>query len=375
MRYAMTMLNGMKSPEDIIFGIAGTTTTGFWDWAGLCGIALSVSAVLLAFIYVWATLFRNIQLISYVKQELYELAISGILVVLLFSAVGAMGNITLGTFLPDDMIPRGVSADANIYNASAMYYEQVDKDMSGWLELNYILNIYVDQTASVTPYARPLGVGLVASPMTGFAAPLKQLFYNMSVALSMAFIINQAQLVIYIFSLNAFLNFYLPLGMFLRCFMPTRALGGTLIGVAVSFLFVFPVLSVAAYGMFYGAGGGPLVTFNTMIASYFGDVRSDIYATFDNFFSKNYASATTDSEGNSIDLVSGALGGIGIIFQSVIGGSFITLMMFPISIISWAFALGFIIPAFNALIFTQAAKQLSKTFGEEVDISSLTRMI
>ena len=365
------MPNGMLTPDEIILnGAAG----GLWDWAGLCGIALSVSAVLLAFIYVWATLFRNIQLISYVKQELYELVVSGILVLLLFSAVGAMGNITLGTFLPDDMIPVGVSPDTNVYNASARYYQQVDKDMSGWLELNYILNIYVDQTASVTPYARPLGVGLVASPMTGFAAPLKQLFYNMSVALSMAFIINQAQLVIYLFSLGAFLKFYLPLGMFLRCFMPTRALGGTLIGVAVSFLFVFPVLSVVSYGMFYGQGGGPLVTFNSMIVSYFGDRTSDIYVTFDNFFGKNYASST-DDQGNAIDLVSGALGGIGLIFQSVIGGSFITLMMFPVSIISWAFALGFIVPAFNVLIFTQAAKQLSKTFGEEVDISSLTRMI
>ena len=371
------MANGMLSPDEIIQGVSGNPLgwDGLWGWAGLCGAALSVSAVLLGFIYMWASLFRNSQLTAYVKQELYELAISGVLIVLLFAAVGAMSNITMGQILPGFLMPAGVSPDTTIYDGAAKYYQQVDKDMSGWLELNYILNIYVDQVASVTPYARPLGVGLVASPMAGFAAPLKQLFYNMSVALSMAFIINQAQLVVYIFSLHAFFKFYLPLGMFLRCFTPTRALGGTLIGVAVSFLFVFPALSVISYGMFYSQAGGPLVSFNTMIGSYLGDTGTVLYQSFDNFFGNNYSTAPTDENGDVIDLVGGGIGGIGFIFKNLIGGSFLVLMMFPISIVSWAFALGFIMPAFNALIFTQAAKNLSKTFVEEVDISSLTRMI
>jgi hypothetical protein len=43
--------------------------------------------------------------------------------------------------------------------------------------------------------------------------------------------------------------------------------------------------------------------------------------------------------------------------------------------VSYAFAIGFIVPAFNIIIFTQAAKGLSQSFGDEVDISSLTRMI
>src|SRR5512143_995172 len=142
--------------------------------------------------------------------------------------------------------------------------------MSGWLQMNYVLNIYVDQMASVTPYARPLGVGLVASPLAGLASPIKQLLYNMSVALSIAFIINHAQLVVYIFSLQAFLKYYLPAGIFLRSFTPTRRLGGTLIGVALAFLFVFPALSSITYTMFYNrcdpaSGGGPLVPFRSML--------------------------------------------------------------------------------------------------------------
>jgi hypothetical protein len=50
-------------------------------------------------------------------------------------------------------------------------------------------------------------------------------------------------------------------------------------------------------------------------------------------------------------------------------------MVFPISVVGKAFMVGYLMPAFNILIFTQAALSLSKSFGEEVDISSLTRMI
>jgi len=57
-----------------------------------------------------------------------------------------------------------VEGTTGIYDAAATYYERVDSDMSGWLGMNYILNMYIDQVASVTPYARPLGVGMVGLP-------------------------------------------------------------------------------------------------------------------------------------------------------------------------------------------------------------------
>ena len=50
-------------------------------------------------------------------------------------------------------------------------------------------------------------------------------------------------------------------------------------------------------------------------------------------------------------------------------------MVPAVATVSWAFTIGFIVPAVNLMIFTMAAKGLSKSFGDEVDISSLTRMI
>jgi hypothetical protein len=271
------------------------------------------------------------------------------------------------------MYPSGTVASTTIYEASGMYFERLDRDMSGWLQMNYFINVYVDQVASVTPYARPLGVGLVASPMAGLASPLKQLLYNMSVALSVAFIINFAQLAVYVFSLAAFLNYYLPVGIFLRCFTPTRRLGGTIIGVAVAFIFIYPVITTLTYAMFYNPESGPLVTFNEMFSHYMNDVfgRDDPDNPVVSLYDQNLSETGT----GLIDMMTGAFGAIGRMLSNIVGGFFLMLLLLPMATISMAFAIGFIMPTINIMIFTQAAKGLSKSFGEEVDISSLTRMI
>jgi hypothetical protein len=357
--------------------IGAGATGGLWSWAGLSGLALTTSVAILAFIYVWGSLFRNPQLHAYVKSELYEVFVSGVLIVLIFSVIGAISSLNVGSFLPIELLPDDVNPGDSIYSSTFKYYEKVDRDMAGWLELNYYFSVYVDQMASVTPYARPLGVGLVASPMAGLASPIKQLLYNLSVALSIAFIINYAQLIVYVFSLAAFLKYYLPAGFFLRCFTPTRRIGGTLIGVAVTFLFIFPALSTITYSMFYnrcdpGDGCGPLVSFRSLMTQYLDDSSVGSFSDrFNNFFGNNFSQST----GGLIDFIGNTFGALGAVFQNLLGSVFLVLLIMPASIVSWAFAIGFILPAFNIIIFTQAAKGLSQSFGDEVDISSLTRMI
>ncbi|MFH0737848.1 MAG: hypothetical protein V1827_04275 [Candidatus Micrarchaeota archaeon] len=362
-----------------------------WGYAGMAGVALMASSAILAFMYVWGTLFRNPQLMAYVKTEVSEVIVTAFMIIFIYGAVGAMGTLTMGSFLPDEYLPDAgtpgteecdvaVNIDTSLYDAAQMFYLRVEKDMSGWLQMNYVMNIYVDQTASITPYARPLGVGLVASPLAGLASPIKQLLYNASVALSLAFIINHAQMVVYVYSIHAFLKYYLPLGIMLRAFTPTRRIGGTIIGVALAFLFIFPMMSAVSYTMFYTKAGGPLVTFSGTMAQYMGDSCDPETAApgeicFSGYLDRMYKKNFSDIGSGVGGLVTGVFGGIGKMFQEVLGNVFLALLVFPVSMISWAFAVGFIIPAINIMVFTMAAKSLSKSFGDEVDISSLTRLI
>jgi len=359
----------LLEPSQILAGsqFLSGSNTGLWGWAALSGMALSVSAVLLAFIYLLGTIFKSPQTIAYVKSELFELFVSAFLIIMLFGLIGAIASITIGTILPGSMVPAGQQS-ATVFDATKSYYEQVGNDMEVWLNMNYAINMWVDQMASVTPYARPLGVGLVASPLAGLAAPIKQLLYNMTVALSIAYVVNFAQLYVFIFSLQAFLKFYLPAGIFLRAFTPTRRLGGTLIGVSAAFLFIFPVLSTITYVLMYNSSG-PMVSFSSMVKDYFQDTTANgMQYNMETFFTSNFTSGLSD-------LVTSAFGGIGTMLKNFVGGFFLSLVLLPIATVGIAFAVGFVIPAFNLLIFTQAAKGLSKSFGEEVDISSLTRLI
>lgn len=357
----------LVGPLDIILG---GTAGGLWEWAALAGLALMTSVIILGFIYIWGVLFRNQALTANTKQELYEVIVTAIMIGFIYAGIGAMSDLTISGFLPQEMWPDGVNGDANVYNLTAQYYLTVDKEIAGWLESSYLLNFYMDQIASVTPYARPLGVGLVASPMAGVASPIKQLLYNMSVALSIAFILNYAQLLVYTFSLKAFLNYYLPLGILLRAFTPTRRIGGTLIGVALTFLFIFPALTCLTYSMFYNPSSGPLLTFRSMTENYLSDPE---FQTRFGMVSPGELNKTMG--GGVLDLIGGALGGIGTMLESLLGTGFLMLLLFPTATIAMGFVIGFIMPAVNILVLTQAAKVLSKSFGDEVDISSLTRLI
>lgn len=344
-------------------------------WEALAGLALGTSVVLLAMIFLFSVLFRNEGLKNFVKLELSELFITVVLIIMLVTGVRAVSDIQYSTFAFAGKLPAGVSKDANIYNVTEIYFNEVGQDMAEWLELNYIMGVYVDSMASVTPYARPLGVGLVASPLAGLASPFKQLLYNMSTALSVAFIINFAQLYVFLFSLLASLHYYIPLGIILRSFTPTRKIGGAFIGLGLAFLFMFPVLYSFDYMMFYSADASPMVTFRAFIKDQmstskglFGSGGDAEEGKIAKFYDENYST-------DMVDLVTESIAGIGRLLNAVIGKFFTLLMVFPLATIGRAFAIGFIIPAFNTLLMIQATRYLSRAIGQEVDISTLTRLI
>jgi hypothetical protein len=357
--------------------------SAFYCYYSLAGTALIASAVILAFVYIWSVLFRDQNLTNYVKIEINELFISAIIAFMMLGLVQSVADIPISTVLPQDFMPADVGSDENLYVATQKYFQAVDQDMATWLQLNYILNIYADSFASVTPYARPLGLGVVASPLAGFAAPLKQMLYNMTVGLSVAFIINYAQLYVFVFFVAAFLKYYFPIGVFLRCFTPTRRVGGALLGITATFLFIYPAITVLNFGMFYSEDHGTMETFRDFLGNYmigsrdYDAVDPDdasissgirIHARMAEFYQENMTGGITD-------LVVGGIGGLGLLLQRVIGSLMLVIMILPLSIIGRAFAIGFIMPTITILVFVHAGKYLSKSLGEEIDLTALTRMI
>lgn len=371
--------DGIKSIDDII---SGATGEGYWSWAALSTGAIVASSMILIFAYLWGTLFRDANMVSFVKIEMYEIAATIAILFFVFALLGILSQLTISFFIPEPFIPTGTSGVTGgieeiaggckieptdtIYKVSEVYFNEcVGEDISAWMNMNYILNIYVDHAASLTPYSRPLGIGLISSPLAGLASPLKQLLYNATSALTIAYVVNYAQYYTFVFAVDAFLLYYLPIGVFFRSFTPTRRLGGTMIAIALGFLVVFPFLVTLNFVMFYN-DLGPMVTFRSFMGDYLSDIGTLLTDWMDpqSYVDAGFLSFFTD-----------AIGAVGRMLHEVIGSIFVFAMVFPISVIGRAFVIGYVIPAFTVLIFTQATISLSKSLGDEIDISSLTRMI
>jgi hypothetical protein len=343
-------------------------------WQAMAGLAIAASTTLLVFMYVLSVMFRNENLKNYVKLEINELFFGAILIIVIVALVAMMADISYASIMPSannlkDSHGNAIPVDVNVYSVTEEYFNITGDYMSSWMEMNYVMGVYTDSLASATPYPRPMGVGLVASPFAGLASPIKQLLYNMETALAIAYIVNYAQLYVYLFTLAGSLHYFIPIGLFLRCFTPTRRIGGSLVGLGVSFLFIFPLLISLNFVMFYSDAASPMETFRSFTMQRINSQSPGMFGeAMKNFFDQKFTGGFTD-------FVTAIFGSIGGLITTLIGQAFTLLMVMPISVVGRAFAIGFILPAFDVLMLVQATRYISKHIGEELDISQLTRMI
>ncbi|MFH2106125.1 MAG: hypothetical protein ABII22_02610 [Candidatus Micrarchaeota archaeon] len=377
--YDKICVNGGAAISDVV------TQWRFGDvainWMPLAAAAMLASVVVIVLIYLFGVITRDPNANTFAKIELYEVFISFIIVLFLMGVLGSLCSVSIGKLLVVNQqapLPAGNDdidefLDMDVFSAGEDYFEKVSADMEGWMVVNYFFAIWLDEAATITPYSRPLGVGMVAAPLAGLAAPLKQVVYNVYVALSIAYIINYAQLYVFRFSIIAFMFIYFPIGIFLRCFTPTRRIGGTLLGVGIGFLVIVPLLTLVAHVMFMSSYG-VITLLNDSITNYVGSslsVTAGAKSILANLFDISVPTIIGSFVAGKFGAMLGFIIGAGGIPGSLLTAAFII----PISTVGAAFLIGFLIPAFNTIILVYSVKSLSRSLGEEIDVSSLTRLI
>lgn len=363
----------------------------FGSWFVLAGLALLTSVMILMFLYLIATLLRSQNTITFIKLEFYEVLSTLLIISLIAGVAGSACTVKVGWFFPASQ-----NADNTTYGTAMAYYDEVAGKFQTWMHMQYVINLYLDQMASATPYSRPLGVGLVATPLAGLASPIKSFLYNVFTAMGIAYVINEAQKYVFIFATYGFLKYYLPIGVFLRSFTPTRRIGGALIALSLSFIFLLPVMttitaeSMLGKNLVTGESYGVLIGIDNLVTKEWGDSNlggqsaicnpdpSDptklicqnpgpVAGFFKSLFLPN-VDFNTFISGGFITIIGGWV-------KSVIGGILGTLLFIPLSTAAMAFTLGYLVPALNILIFVYTTKFFSRTLGEEIDVTTLTRMI
>ncbi|MCP4646942.1 MAG: hypothetical protein GY852_04295 [bacterium] len=370
------LLSGCSSPggavqptdsyQTLASGVCPPVQESFFipDWQIILILAIGASASILALLYVFHHLVNNDAGKATVKLEIFELFTTVFIALVVIAILNASCIIPVGSVL---LFPQASNLDPailnlNAFDAAAFILEEFSTNLATAATVLHWIYIPFDFTTSMTLTQRPLGMGTEYQPTAGLGAVMKPVFINSLQMISVGFIMVRAQLLMLDFVTFAMLKYYLPLGILMRAFAPTRRIGGTLIGLTLGLVLIYPYLIIM--------NGITIFSMNPfMIDQYMGQIGTMVSAAWDPF---------NDFQTQSLSLSGVVLDGLSmvkIIVSSAIGtivGLYMSLILRTAAI---AFLIGIFFPALNTLILVTTIRYLTKSFGEEIDVSNLTRMI
>jgi hypothetical protein len=205
--------------------------------------------------------------------------------------------------------------------------------------------------ASLWPSWLGMDVSINVMPFAGLNSALNSLQFMMNLVLTTV-AISSAWLAVLTAIETAFLQLLLPAGILLRCFMPTRELGGVLIAISIGIFIFYPLLFSLSY-MLIGAPsavGAPGTSYlGTVTAAYIPLVAAGVIPYAGSIaISAEYFTMINKSSDTIIESM------------KAIGETLLAI---------------FILPALNWVILAEIVRSMSRSLGEEVDISSLARMV
>lgn len=357
--------------------------TQIWgSWQGTCFLAIAVSAVILAFLYMLGKAFRHPHLEAWVKDEFGQLFATTIIAVMIVSLVGFMCSFSPSFLDPTNSVFVDFNTGrhlTNTFDVADNYLREVRDRAVIAIGLAYAMNAFVDFMQAPTYEATPTGIGITTQSLAGFAPILNALSTMMS-ALTVALITVASQIEILNYVWIAVPGYLIPLGIFFRCFEPTRLLGGSLLALAIGLFLFYPFIltfddliihdslekakeeSVSSVNTFSNPGGadsnaiisGGEVETPAAVARLMGKTIVDMFK----------AAFTFNSDRG------GASGILENIFTPVLG-PIIVLVNFTFQLLIATVVLGVL----NFVILITAIRGFSRLLGEEVDVTNITRMV
>ncbi len=277
-----------------------------------------------------------------------------------------------------------------------------DTVMQSLIGINYLLSYLFKSTWN----SSPMGIGFTVEPLSGFNQVMNIFLVAVSgFIMSYLAVLVQMRLLDFIFVSIPY--YFLPLGLLLRSFSPTREFGGAIIGFSIASLFFYPLLLVVNDAVLFS----PIDAFidDTTRAV---DLSTLKYADYDKYVDKTQLDLQTNLNSNS-DLrvnanevanqfvqyentgVDGS-GRVNMTTKNVAQASKYFTQLDPTkhdnlfskktwelgNAISYPYQLVFIysiaavvFPLINFLVYIEIARELTQFFGTQVDLTNLTRLI
>jgi hypothetical protein len=297
------------------------------------------------------------------KLELFELFSTAFVIFLSIGLVQAACELPVsGVFFNPDYMEPG----DNLFDAAAAVLQSFSEDLAIAMTTLNIVYIPIDFQTTTTLTMQPMGLGTVVQPTSGIGAIVKPALVNAMQAIALAYIVIRAEMFVLDFSTYAFITFYFPLGIILRSFTPTRRIGGTIIGIVLGLVLVFPFLvvlnGVVAFGIWPNANPFSFTE---------GDwdaLKNFTSGSFTNLFGGLSGLSDLANPFNFFYAINQLIGGG---FGAIIG---FVIFFFMRSAVA-AFFIGLFFPALNTLLLVTTVRYITKTLGEEIDVTNLMRLI
>lgn len=315
------------------------------DWKSLAVIGLTISAVLIGLFFMAGKVLENAALITRAKGDAQQLLVTTLILIIFTSFVITICSIDATQF--------GLKQSTIFDSARAYFTYAQSKAVAAYAQGAKLVmtaaglsTIYT--SGSLEPAWEWLSYS--TSPLTGLNVILGPLNFvmhfsvlNIAVASSQIFILDAIEL--------SFLSLLLPLGIVCRCFSPFREFGGILIGLAIGLYLIYPLMFAISYLMLDQppAHDIPDTTWEPTVfqCAFWISVTNLVPYTMP--FVQLIANAYADT----------------LITQTK---DFLTELGSALLVI-------YVLPAINWIIIGVAVRDISRALGEEVDISTLGRMI
>ncbi|MCK4714217.1 MAG: hypothetical protein KAT35_01475 [Candidatus Aenigmarchaeota archaeon] len=413
--FAALLLAGCMSsapPNPIIGNVNPVGVANWWSgWESLAVIGLLISTFIVAIIYMVGSFMRHSGILAWCKVELYQIAMTTLMVVGLVALVWTIASINtsvigISCYVPVTVMELTDPADpdagvvpvysgtggvtleqeCNMFDFSMVYLKWMRQQT--WILYQRLLFIYQKYAflSSMTYGAALGGIGPVLQPMVWLQPVLNY------TTLVLNFIAPALVLIMVIIELLRYiqfgmLNILLPIGIICRCFSPLRDFGGALMGISIALFLFFPLTFVINAAVIMPSTSDPFymdyVDEEVRFENKLNDMRTDIdeenLGALDMLArrGKPDPDLVEGETANNLDKVKAAwnkwIGGtwyhIGVMWSGLaLPGT----LRFGIAHV----VLGaLVLPILNFMIVITAARELSRFLGEEVDITNLTRMI
>ena len=330
---AGNIINACTSPNDWLA-----------SWQVLSALGIVTSWFIVSLAYMVGNFLDNIGLMARAKSEIWEI----ITTTLILGSVLVIVS-TACTFPGSYINPALTSDSGNLFKVAENYLFWLRNATMATFKDLMTMNNSISKKLSMMGGVGYFGIGLSAQPFAGLQ-PLMNILNLFMNAVMICLIITIAQITILKFIEAGAFSVLLPVGIVCRSFPFTRQFGGSLIAISIGLFIFYPLMLVVDDAIM---GSPSLNPANISV------INSEHVEAGE---PRDVASSMAAAGGTGA-----ALGVVDLVIAYFVNK--------PVTGLGGIALAALILPAINGVVFVAVVRDLSRALGQEVDVTSLTRVI